>query len=258
MALEKPIIKANVAHETTFDYRPPEFAQAQSLAAKNYVDVDSQRSPDFKISKLVSAQAGIAQLENEAQVEKINGQVLARIRENQEKAFEEGYEIGLIEGTEKAFQESKAGLVVKVAALDALFKRVENLKAQLLLDHEAELIRLVFLIAKKIALRDLEGNREAVKEILVNVIGEAKADERVVVHLSPGDLQFIQAIQEKAGAPIASLERIKFIPQTSVKSGGCLIETEYGSVDATVEERVERTWQTLLTRIPHKPPGGQE
>jgi hypothetical protein len=114
MALEKPIIKAAQAQSSTFDYRPPEFALKTSLAAVNYVDKDSQRSPDFKISDLVAHQSGISQLESEAHQDQINNQVLARMHEVQEKAYEEGYEIGLIDGTEKAFQEAKAGLVIKL------------------------------------------------------------------------------------------------------------------------------------------------
>ena len=254
MALEKPIIKANVAGATTFDYRPREFLAQASLAAKNYVDEDSLRSPDFKISELVAQQAGISQLESEAHQDRINAQVLARLKEVQEKAFEEGYELGLIEGTEKAFQEEKGNLLDKMKMFESLLRTIEELKTQLLIDNEAELVRLVFLTAQKIALRDLEGNREAVREILTNVIGEIKMDERVVVRLSTEDLYFLETLQDKSGKRIESLERVKFVAEDGIKSGGCLIETEFGNVDATVEERVERTWQTLLTRIPQKPP----
>jgi flagellar assembly protein FliH len=255
MALEKPIIKAKVASTTTFDYKPREFAGGASQIARSYVDEDAFRSPDFKISELVAKQAGISQLESEAHQDKINAQVLARLQEVQEKAFEEGYELGLIEGTEKAFQEAKAALLERMSSMEALLKRIEELKGRLLVDNEGELVRLVFLTAKKIALRDLEGNRDAVIEILHNVVGETQADERVVVRLSSEDLKFLEVLQEKGGQKIESLERVKFVADEAIKSGGCLIETEFGDVDATVEERVERTWKTLQARAPQNPPG---
>ena len=258
MALEKPIIKANAALTTTFDYKPKEFTGGASAIARSFVDQDAFRSPDFKISDLVAHQAGITQLESDAHQDKINNQVLARLNEVQEKAYSEGYELGLIEGTEKAFQEAKAGLLEKMSTFEALLKRVEELKGQLLIDHESDLIKLVFQTAKRIALRDIEGNREAVLELIQNVVGETQANERVVVRLSAEDLEFIENLQKKGGQRIESLQRIKFVGEETIKSGGCLIETEYGSVDATLDERVERVWQTLFAKTPKQAPGEKE
>lgn len=258
MALEKPIIKAEVATVSTFDYKPRDFGGSASPVARSFVDQDAFRSTDFKISELVAEQAGILQLESDAQQDKINNQVLERLGEVQAKAYQEGYELGLIEGTEKAFQEAKANLLEKMSALETLLKRIENIKGQLLIDNEAALIKLVFQTAKRIALRDIEGNRDSVLEIIKNVVGDTQADEHVVVRLSPEDHYFLETLQDKAGKRIESLQRVKFVSEDKIKSGGCLIETEYGSVDATVEERVERVWQTLHSKIPQNAPGTKE
>jgi flagellar assembly protein FliH len=253
MPLEKSIIKAQVANTTTFDYKARELSTTVSQVARDYVDVDAFRSPDFKISELVAQQAGISQLESDAHQDKINAQVLERLKEVQEKAYKEGYELGLVEGTEKSFQENKAALMDKLKIMEAQLKRMEDLKQHLLVDNEAALIKLVFLTAKKIAMRDLEEHREAVWELLKGVVSEIQADERVVVKLSTEDMYFIETLQDKSGERIESLQRVKFVADDTIKSGGCMIETEYGNVNATVEERVERTWQTLASRIPHKP-----
>jgi flagellar assembly protein FliH len=258
MALEKPIIKAQAAGSETFDYKPREIALEASSAAKTFVHDSSLRSPDFKISELVARQTGISQLESDAHRDKINAQVLARLAEIQQKAYAEGYDLGRIEGTEKAFQECKAELLERLGAIESLLKRIEDLKSQILIDNEAELVNLVFLTAKKMALRDLEANRGAVLEILKGVAAESQADERVIVRLNIEDLVFLESLKEKSGKHIDLLRRVKFAADDAVKPGGCLIETEYGSVDATVEERVDRTWQTLQSRIPQKTPGKKE
>ncbi|MBX3023125.1 MAG: hypothetical protein KF799_15725 [Bdellovibrionales bacterium] len=253
MSLEKSIIKANAAGSSTFEYKARELTKEISTVARSFVDQDAFRSPDFKISELVAKQVGISQLENDAQQDKINAQVLERLKEVQEKAYKEGYELGLIEGTEKAFQENKIALLDKLKVMEGQLKRMEDLKQHLLVDNEAELIKLVFLTAKKIAMRDLEEHREAVWEILKDVVGEMQADERVVVKLANEDLYFIETLQDKGGDRIDALKRVKFVADDSVKPGGCMIETSYGNVNATVEERVERTWTTLQARIPRKP-----
>lgn len=253
MPLEKSIIKAETAGGSTFEYKARELSKEVSEVARNFVDMDAFRSTDFKISELIAEQAGISQLESDAHQDKINAQVLERLKEVQEKAYKEGYELGLIEGTEKAFQENKSALIEKLKAMEGLIKRMEDLKRHLLIDNEAALIKLVYTTAKKIAMRDLEENREAVWELLKDVVGEMQNDERLVIKLSSQDLYFIETLQDKGKERIESLERVKFVADDSIKPGGCMIETEFGSVNATVEERVERTWQTLQARIPQKP-----
>lgn len=255
MALEKPIIKADVAKTTTFDYQPKEIALAPSGMAKTFV---LEHGRDFKISDLVAQQAGISQLESDAHQDKINSQVLARLAEVQEKSYSEGYEIGLIEGTEKAFQEAKANLLERLSTMESMLKSMEEIKASLLIANEAEFVKLLFLTAKKIALRDLESNREAALEIIQSVTGESQADEHVTVRISAEDLYFIETLQEKSGQKIESLKRVKFVADETVKPGGCFIETEYGTVNATVEERVERVWQTLQSKIPQQNRGKKE
>ncbi len=256
MALEKPIIKSSLAAKSTFDYMPRELGQEPSRVAKSFVDEDAFRSADFKISELIANQVGISRLESDAHQDKINMQVLEKLKEVQEQAYREGHELGLIEGTEKAFQEAKLELTQRLSSMESLLQRMEQLKNRLLIDNEATLIQLVFHTAKKMALRDLKDNPEAVQHILKDVVGEIQENERVTVRLSPDDLQFLESLQEKSGQKIESLQRVKFVAEESITSGGCKIETDYGSVDATVEERVERTWQTLLSRTPHQTPEG--
>jgi flagellar assembly protein FliH len=258
MALEKPIIKASMAGAQSFDYKPREFSMDTTAEARSFADEDSFRSKDFKISDLVAQQAGISQLASDAHQDQINTLVLERLKEIQQKAYDEGYQLGLIEGTEKAFQESKVDLSDKMLAMQSLLSRIEQMKGQLLIDHEAELIRLVFLIAKKIALRDLEGHREAALEILKGVIGEAQADEQIVVRLSNEDLYFIETLKDKTAQRFEFLQHVKLVGEDTIKPGGCMIESQYGTVDATIDERVERTWQTLLSRIPQHPPESKE
>lgn len=258
MALEKAIIKSETAATTTFEFKPRELSQETSDVAHSFVNEVAFTSKDFKISDLIAAQAGISELEDSNQRDKINAQVLEQLKEVQEKAYTEGYELGLVEGTEKAFQEAKVNLVERMRTMEAMLKRMEELKKNLLIDNEAALLRLLFLIAKKIAMRDLENHREAVWEILQHVVGGIQEDEKVVVKLSAEDLFYLEGLQDKSGAKIEALKRVKFVSDDNIKAGGCLIETEYGTVDATLEERLERTWQTLQARIPHKAPETKE
>lgn len=259
MAVDRNVVKnMNQVGQMVFEYKPRELNIETSQAAKDYVGSDGQRSPDFKISDLVSKQAGISKLESEAHEGEINERVLARMKEIEERAYKEGYELGLIDGRDKAFEEEKVNLAARLNSMDELLGQIENQRQQLLIDNEIQFVELVFQIAKKIALRDLTEHREAVIEILKNAVDDLVGDERVIVHVSSEDLNFIQNVSEKSEKKMDKIKKLKIVEDEKMKAGGCLLETSFGSVDATVEERVERAWQLLEKRLPQKrrEPGG--
>lgn len=255
MGAERNIVKdKNQAGQVVFDYKPRELNVETHQSAKNFVDVDQMKSPDFKISDLVAKQVGISKLESEAHEGEVNERVLQRVKEVQERAYKEGFDLGFSDGTDKAFAVMKDQIGFRIASLDALLAQVENQRRLIMVDNESELISLVFQVAKKMALRDLEQNREAVVEILTKVVEEMSEDEKVTVYLSHDDNEFIQLSHEKTSSSLDKIKKLKMIESEEIKPGGCLLETSFGSVDATVDERVERTWQLLKDRIPHKRP----
>jgi flagellar assembly protein FliH len=138
----------------------------------------------------------------------------------------------------------------KLQSMVQLIQRLESLKNHLLIENEAELIRLSFVIAKKIALRDLQGHNEVVQTLLSTVIGDMQSDETMVIRLAKTDLDFLTILRERGDQSLEALQKVKLVSADGMTSGGCLIETKYGRIDATVEERVERVWQTLQSKIP--------
>lgn len=258
MGLEKGIIKASVASQKTFDFKPREIEITPSGSAVDFANDNMEKSSSFAISDLIAQQTGISKLQSEAQQDSVNARVLEKLKEVEEKAYREGYDLGQIEGTEKAFKESQGDLNDRLKVIEEIIKSIEKQKRQILIDNEATVINLVFQVAKKLALRDLSEHREAAVEILREVLGQMTNDEKIVVHLANEDLLFIETFQEKSNQRIEGLERTKLIASDKIQVGGALIETDFGTVDASVEERVERVWQTLQSKIPKNIKGSSE
>ena len=254
MPLEKAIIKADLATTSTFDYEARELSAAISESARQFVGTGHFQSPDFKISHLVAEQSGISQLESDAVQDQINARVLERLAEVQEKAYKEGFELGRTEGAERSFREAQAELAERLETFNALIARVETLKSRLLVDNEAELIRLLFLVASKVALRDITENSGAVLPVLTQVVAEMQSAEHVTVNISSTDLEFVETLRQQNDPRTEAFERVKFVVGETIQPGGCTIDTDYGSVDATLEERVARAWAALETRTPKNGP----
>src|SRR4051812_13940606 len=141
MAVDKNSIrKGQTTGTMVFDYKPREFTMKLSAAAVDYVSSDESRKHDFRISELAAQQSGVSALEDERSQTIINEQVLVRLKDVEERGYKEAYELGYKEGFEKALQDHKAEIAMRLSGLDSLLASIESLKSTLILENEAQFV----------------------------------------------------------------------------------------------------------------------
>ena len=249
MALEKSIVKSEVADDRVFAYKPREFKAHVTDAAVDFMQIDDRRKNDFKISELAAQQSGVSKLEEEKSQGLINEQVLEKLKEVQERAYKEAYDLGYLEGSEKGFQDFKNQLTERLHTIDTLLGSIEAIKKNLLGENEAKFVELAFQIGKKIALRDLSQYREAVIQLLQQTVAEMQNEQQVSVHVAAADLEMLEELQKKTATTVEVFKKIKLVPDPSIDSGGCIIDLQYGQVNLTVPDRLDRIWQALEKQI---------
>lgn len=250
MANRRQILDQQEAKEVVFDYVPKQFPLTIGGAASGFVSSQEEKSTDFKISELVAEQSGIAEL-NRRQVEvRVEAEALEKLKGVEEKAYSEAYELGLIEGTEKAFNDYKKELDVRISKLDSLLEAFEIIKVKLVETSEQEILKLLNLMASKIAMDHVEVHKELIINIIKKVIEASQTDEDVVIKVSPEDNMFIESAREKLGKKSDFLKRVKLESDEEIKSGGCILETQYGAIDATLEQRLAKVWEAIEAKMP--------
>lgn len=246
---EKNILKSKIAAEKAFDYKPKEFSLDVSSAAFHYVHDQDARKSDFVISDLAAQQSGVSRLEDQRSQELINEQVLQKLKEVQERAYKEAHDLGFQEGSQLGFKQQEAEMSEKLKNLNALLSSIESMKNDLLIENEGQFVELVFEIAKRIALRDLSQNREVVVQIVRQLVQDMQSEQQITVHAFPDDVQVLEDMQKRTDIPIEILKKIKVVADPAVQVGGCMIDLQYGQVDLTASDRVERIWQALDKQI---------
>ena len=153
---------------------------------------------------------------------------LARLKEN---ARREGLEQGRAEGLAKAREEGRA----YVARFEALMQALATPLEQLSDEVEDELVKLAVAIAKQIVRRELKTEPTQV----IGVVKEALAalpvaGQNIKLQLHPDDAKLVAEIM------LANVTERKWalVENPVLQRGGCFIETDTASVDATIESRV--------------------
>jgi len=112
------------------------------------------------------------------------------------------------------------------------------------------LVKLVVEIGKRIAVRDIEMQQEPIIDLLRELVDGVKKDEKVAIRLSQKDNDFVEELRKRADDRIEFLQNVKLVPTATIDAGGCILETNYGSIDSTIPERVDRVWRGLMARLP--------
>lgn len=251
----KGIFTVAEAHNVVFDYRPKEISALTGASAEDFVRDTTANHSDFKINDLIAERAGIAKINRKQIEDRVEEEALKRLKIVEEKAYKEAYELGLIEGAEKAFQEKSEQLNQRLAQLDEILKHFEDIKCQMLRANEVELLNIINLLATKLAIKEVKANPEIIMSLMSQLIEESQAGENVIIKLSKEDLQFIESVREKLGRKADFLKRVRLEASEDIQTGGCILESNYGVIDATLSQRVEKVWAAMEKKLPREHQG---
>lgn len=169
-------------------------------------------------------------------------------------AHEEGYRAGHEEGTEAghraAFDEAterfnvqQAGLV---ESLNATIAQVEGMKDDLAVTSERQVLELAVMIARKLTFEIGTLHHESAFENFrraMRLIG-SKTDLTIRIH--PDDLSALETFAKSSLAKVGASKSFRFLADDTMAAGGCKVEAECASVDATLETQVGEIVSMLL------------
>lgn len=252
MPSSKRVISKSDAENVVLPFQVKQFPIAPSEPAQSFVRMNSEhKSSNFQIDPLIAEQSGIAHLQKNVIEQKIEAEAIAGLQAVQEEAYKQAYELGLQEGAQRAYSEKMDDLNAQIHHFDQLCYQIENLKVQLTEYNEAHLMKMLFYLASRLARREIKDDHEMLIQLVKDCVLRTQQEENIRVLVSPEDLQFLQMAKQKLSRENEVLKNVKIEAQPNITPGGCIVETNYGHVDATLETRVEKLWEALEHQLPH-------
>jgi flagellar assembly protein FliH len=245
----RSILKKDAAENRVMEFTPSKFDLGTPLQALEYIE-EKKNGSDFLMSPVTQMQTGVDELQRQNIAIKAEELALAKLQTVQETAYKEGYDLGLDEGSKQAYAEKKKDLDDKMNELGSMFEKIRQLKKDLELQNEAHLVRLVFHMASRISLRQIEMDNNIIIDVMRQALNLAQDEENVVVKVSEQQFDFIEEVKKQSSREFEFLKKVVIEPSPSIKAGGCIVETNYGEVDARIEQRLEKLWENLSEAIP--------
>lgn len=205
-----------------------------------------KKGSDFVMNEATKKISGISEIEKVNEDKKSQ----AQFEMLKTQAYQEAYKVGLADGI-KAGAEDRIGEVNQsIDNFKLLVESIENLKKDLIHQNEAHILTTIYHIAKKIACDHIDENPNLVLPILKASINLAQVEDDVTVLLAPEQMMFIENLKNISGREFDFLKNVQLEASAEVTVGGCIIETNYGVIDARVEKRIENIWSELNQALP--------
>ncbi len=178
------------------------------------------------------------QIRSEAEEELRNAQ--RQGEEIESLAYSIGYDQGKKDGEEIGRKQYQAVAM----RLEKLLESINEGAEALLPQYESQMVEVAMEAARQIIDREIELSPEIVLDSIRAAMGLIVEGSAVHLHLNPAD---IDALEEKIREQFVMAGRhgLDIVNDPRVERGGCLIETEYGLIDATVRAK----WQAVSDTI---------
>ena len=172
-------------------------------------------------------------LKAEKEAEQIINDAKKQIIAEQQAGFEEGLRRGL----------------EKVQSLEPLLKglleEIKNYRDNYESDLEPQLIKLVMNVCNKILKDKLESDRELIVRTVQDAFREITDKEFIKIRVHHSDLELMREFQPKLLETFHEIKDFEVVPDESVGKGGCILETNEGSVDATMKTQMQKIFDAM-------------
>lgn len=185
------------------------------------------------------------------------------VGEAEGKGHAEGYERGLMEGREagreQARTESLDSFQDQYATLqenwNGALLRWENDRQAMLLEAKDDVLTFAFTLARKIVHRVVQQDASVVADQVRESLELLSRPSAVRILVHPEDVATIDDILPQLKETLSTCRHVELKSDDTVSRGGCIVRTEGGRIDATIEMQLQRMAETLLPATSDDWPG---
>lgn len=163
------------------------------------------------------------------EIKKRAQKILDEIAAAKEKAQKDGF----ASGREAGFSQVTQMLV-----------KLESVRERFYSEAEGEIIKLVTAIAEKVIGDIVNENPGVIKGVVKQAL-ERSLGDRITVKLNPHDYKVLSEGNFEFKDVLDRTKRLHFKEDETIAKGGCVVETEVGTIDAQIETQLEAIKKAL-------------
>ncbi len=184
----------------------------------------------------------------EAKAQEIIREAEQRHAKNVSDAKRDGFEAGHEDG----YQTGKQEVQRLIDRLHIVLEKTMDKRKVILDETEQQIVELVLLISRKVVKVISESQRNVVMSNVIQALRKVKGRGDVVIRVNLADVKLTTEHIKDFMDSVESVKNITVAEDSSVEKGGCIVETDFGAIDARISTQLNELEQKILEITPIK------
>ncbi len=267
---EKPVIQEEYTGPTAEDLRKEaEAFKAQWESEKQKMLVQAQASADdivkkaeeaafAEVKRQTDAAAVIkADAENEAQniiarAKSEAAQIVADAQAERDRLRNEAETTGYDKGHQEGYEKGVAEVDRLIDRMHTILEQVMKRREEILADTESQIVELVILMARKVIKILSENQKNVVMANTMAALKKVKTRGEVTLRVNLEDVKLTTANAQEFINHVENVQGITVLEDSTVERGGCIVETDFGAIDARISSQLQELENKILEVSPVK------
>ncbi len=214
-------------------------AKLAESTQKAELEIVSQRETSEK-----QAQTLLNQAQNQLDSARIESEKF--YTSEMERAKQEGLMIGKTEGFTKGYDEAMR----LVGRLHSIIDHTLDKRSAIISDVESQVVELTLLMVRKVVKVIADNQKNIVINNVLQALRKIRSRGDVVVRVNLADLEIATEHLESFVKAIEHGGKILLAEDSNVEPGGCVIETDFGEIDARISSQLNEIENCIRDLLP--------
>ncbi len=158
------------------------------------------------------------------------------------KGEEDGWEEGFSRGEEEVNR--------LITRLNRILSSTIQKRNEVLEEAESQIVDIIVAVARKVVKTITESHKNIIIEQVSDAIQKLKGRAEITIRVNVEDLMMTTKHKKDFIQMVEGIENVKILEDNSVDKGGCIITTDFGSIDARISSQLSELEQKIKEIAP--------
>ncbi|MCL2270242.1 MAG: flagellar assembly protein FliH [Treponema sp.] len=223
-----------------------EIVQAADLSASKARQLCADEADGIKSQAQEEADRIVAEARQKAQ--ELETETRRTLEDERKAALDQSREAGRLEG----YAEGKIEVDRLIERTQVVLERAQDKRGEILSETEEEIINLVLLITRKVVKVISDTQRDVIISNVTQALRKVRDRGNIIIRVNLSDLKMTTEHTKDFIQMLEGAKSIQVVEDSSIDSGGCVIETEFGEIDARISSQLSELESKILEISPIK------
>lgn len=142
-------------------------------------------------------------------------------------------------GEQKVFEDGRQKLEPVVEMFQQKINELIEYKKELFIQSEKEILELAVSLAQSVIHHEVRIHNDIILGVIKSATKKILGREQIIIRINPEDMEYVLQNKPNLKDEFKDIPQVSFKEDISVNKGGCVIDTTYGSIRATLEEEFD-------------------